>query len=123
VDDRDLPGLVAGASAFAFPSTKEGFGLAAMEALAAGVPLVTRDLPVLREVFGSAARFASTPAGFATALADALDTPDPQRVSAGRDLAASHSWDLAAQRHERVYARFRTHAHAVPDRSPGRRGG
>jgi glycosyltransferase-like protein len=49
VPQDDLPGLVAGAGAFAFPSTKEGFGLAAMEALAAGVPLVTRDLPVLRE--------------------------------------------------------------------------
>lgn len=35
-----LPALVATAGVFAFPSTKEGFGLAAMEALAAGVPLV-----------------------------------------------------------------------------------
>ena len=38
VPDPDLPSLVAAASAFAFPSVKEGFGLAAMEALAAGVP-------------------------------------------------------------------------------------
>ena len=34
---------------FAFPSVTEGFGLAAMEALAAGGPVVTRDLPVLRD--------------------------------------------------------------------------
>jgi glycosyltransferase involved in cell wall biosynthesis len=34
LDAYALPGLVAGAAAFAFPSTKEGFGLAAMEALA-----------------------------------------------------------------------------------------
>ena len=46
-----------------FPSTKEGFGLAAMEALAAGRPVVTRDLPVLREVFGDTVRYASTPDG------------------------------------------------------------
>ena len=39
VDDDELPALVAaGAASFAFLSTKEGFGLAAMEALAAGVP-------------------------------------------------------------------------------------
>ncbi|MDQ2726253.1 MAG: MSMEG_0565 family glycosyltransferase, partial [Actinomycetota bacterium] len=48
----DLPALVAGAAVFALASTKEGFGLAAMEALAAGVPVVLRDLPVLRQVFG-----------------------------------------------------------------------
>ncbi|KQW09160.1 glycosyltransferase [Streptomyces sp. Root369] len=50
--DDELPALVAAADAFAFPSFKEGFGLAAMEALVSGVPLVVRDLPVLHEVFG-----------------------------------------------------------------------
>ncbi|WP_226357977.1 MSMEG_0565 family glycosyltransferase [Pseudonocardia sp. ICBG601] len=106
VDDDALPGLVAGAAAFAFPSAKEGFGLAAMEALAAGVPLVTRDLPVLREVFGDAARFARDPAGFAAALADALAVPDPRRAAAGRTLAAAHTWTAAADRHAGLY---RTH--------------
>ena len=43
--------------------TKEGFGLAAMEALAAGVPVVARDLPVLREVLGDTALFAESTAG------------------------------------------------------------
>lgn len=108
VEDDALPGLVAGASAFAFCSTKEGFGLAAMEALAAGVPLVARDLPVLREVFGPAARFASEPSGFAAALADALAAPDRERERAGRTLAASHTWDAAAMRHERLYRSHRT---------------
>lgn len=51
VPHADLPALVAAADVLAFPSTKEGFGLAAMEPLAAGVPVVTRELPVLREVF------------------------------------------------------------------------
>lgn len=96
---RRAPGLMAGAAAFAFPSAKEGFGLAAMEALAAGVPLVTRDLPVLREVFGDAARFARDPAGFAAALTDALAVPDPRRAAAGRALAAAHTWSTAADRH------------------------
>ncbi|MFI7037336.1 MSMEG_0565 family glycosyltransferase [Microbispora rosea] len=103
VADADLPPLVAGAAAFAFPSVKEGFGLAAMEALAAGVPLVMRDLPVLREVFGSAARFAVSPAGLAAELADALSADDPGRRTAGRAVAVRHTWRAAAERHIALY--------------------
>lgn len=36
---------------FCFPSQWEGYGLAAVEAAAAGLPLVVSDLPVLRELF------------------------------------------------------------------------
>jgi glycosyltransferase-like protein len=107
VPQPELPSLVAAAGAFAFPSTKEGFGLAAMEALAAGVPVVTRDLPVLREVFGSAAAFATDVAGLATALDTALAAPDPTRAAAGRALAATYSWDTAASAHLALYRRPR----------------
>ncbi|MDT3397113.1 MSMEG_0565 family glycosyltransferase [Streptomyces sp. B1866] len=103
VADDALPALVAAAGAFAFPSVKEGFGLAAMEALAAGVPLVVRDLPVLREVFGPAAGFAATPAALADGLARALAGPDPARRAAGRELAARHTWRAAAERHVAFY--------------------
>jgi glycosyltransferase-like protein len=103
VPDDTLPSLVAAADAFAFPSVKEGFGLAAMEALAAGVPLVVRDLPVLREVFGAAARFATTPAAFVAELGDELTAHDPARQAAGRRLAARHTWNAAAHRHLDFY--------------------
>jgi glycosyltransferase-like protein len=103
VPDDGLPPLVAAADAFAFPSLKEGFGLAAMEALAASVPLVVRDLPVLRQVFGPAARFAVTAHDLATELGHALTTDDPARQSAGRELAARHTWSAAAERHIALY--------------------
>lgn len=106
VEHGELPTLVAAAGAFAFPSTKEGFGLAAMEALAAGVPLVTSDLPVLREVFSGAARFASGTDGLADALESALTEPDPARVEAGRALAARHTWSAAAKAHVALYERL-----------------
>ncbi|MBR7827206.1 MSMEG_0565 family glycosyltransferase [Actinospica sp. MGRD01-02] len=115
VPDDELPALVAGADAFAFPSTKEGFGLAAMEALAAGTPLVVRDLPVLREVFADAARFAATVDDFAAELHDALAVEDPTKRDAGRILAARHTWTAAAHRHLDFY---RTLADGVGRGSP-----
>jgi glycosyltransferase-like protein len=100
VDDSRLPTLVAAAEAFAFPSVKEGFGLAPMEALAAGVPLTVSDLPVFHEVFGSAAAYAATP----TELATALTTPtDADRRAAGQTLAASYTWKAAAEAHLAFY--------------------
>lgn len=121
VDDDELPGLLAGAAAFAFPSTKEGFGLAAMEALAAGVPLVARDLPVLREVFAGTARFAAGPAGFAAAISDAAAHPAPERARAGRDLAAAHSWTTAAARHAELYTGYLVDEVPHARRRPGSR--
>ncbi|MEW2503890.1 MSMEG_0565 family glycosyltransferase [Amycolatopsis sp. NPDC047767] len=102
VEHDVLPSLVRSAAVFAFPSTKEGFGLAAMEALAAGVPLVTRDLPVLREVFGGVARFASTPHGFAASIRAALDSGTEDRA-AGVALAERHTWAAAARAHLQLY--------------------
>jgi glycosyltransferase-like protein len=98
----ELPPLVAAADVFCFPSIKEGFGLAAMEALAAGVPVVTRDLPVLREVFRDAVRFGGDPAGFADQMVAALRSPDSHR-SAGQALAAQYTWDAAAAAHVHCY--------------------
>ncbi len=105
VDHEALPALVAAADVFAFPSTKEGFGLAAMEALAAGVPLVCRDLPVLREVFDGAAGFGRDVAGLASALLTGITEPDPERIEAGRRLAADHTWEAAATAHLALYQR------------------
>ncbi|GAA3583255.1 MSMEG_0565 family glycosyltransferase [Amycolatopsis ultiminotia] len=97
----ELPSLMRSAAVFAFPSTREGFGLAAMEALAAGVPVVTRDLPVLREIFGAVAHFAKDPAGLAEAMRVALSAPrDP---AAGQALAARYTWDAAARAHLQLY--------------------
>ena len=107
VDDDELPSLVAASSVFAFPSTKEGFGLAAMEALAAGRPVVARDLPVLREVFGDTVGYGATPAHMAALMADAMESGADPRP--GRALATSLTWSAAANRHLDFYE-----AHPTP---------
>lgn len=101
VDNDELPFLVAQASVLPFFSTKEGFGLAAMEALAAGTPVVARDLPVLREVFGNAVTYASEPEGMAHELAQAIDVVHDGED--GRALARSLTWDEAARSHLDFY--------------------
>lgn len=104
VDDAELPALVAACDVFVLASVKEGFGLAAMEALAARRPVVLSELPVFREVFGEAALLGAGPEGLARAIESAVDTPpDP---APGASLAAAHTWDKAAAEHLRLYERL-----------------
>lgn len=98
VDDALLPGLYAGAAAFVLPSLYEGFGLTALEALAAGVPVVAADRGALPEVCGAAARLVDpTDAdAVADALEAVLDDPAPWQA-AGPAQAAPLTWDATAR--------------------------
>jgi alpha-1,3-rhamnosyl/mannosyltransferase len=55
VPGRDLPMLYSAARAFVFPSTYEGFGLPALEAMASGTPVICSDASSLPEVVGDCA--------------------------------------------------------------------
>ncbi len=54
VEDGDLSALFWGATAFVFPSLKEGFGLPALEAMACGCPVISSNLSAMPEVIGEA---------------------------------------------------------------------
>lgn len=109
VPEHDMAAWYAAADVLAFPSVKEGFGLAVLEAMSAGVPVVTSDLPVFREYLVPGRDALLVPVGDVAALAAALqaaltDAPLRQRlVAAGRLVAERYSWDSSARRHLEVY--------------------
>jgi glycosyltransferase-like protein len=110
VPDDELPGWYAAADVLAFPSTKEGWGLAVLEAMSAGLPVVASDLPVFLEYVRPGTDAVIVPVGDAAALskalADVLDNPSlAARLSAaGLALAGRFSWQRSAREHQAVYA-------------------
>lgn len=79
-----LTDLVGRAAIFASPSLYEPFGLAALEAAAAGAALLLADIPTYRELWGGVASFADgrDPAAFASAAA-ALMVDEQKRAELG----------------------------------------
>ena len=100
VPDELLPGLYAGAEAFALPSLYEGFGLPVLEAMASGTPVVATDATALPETCGGAALLVPPDGDAFRAALTALvgDGSERKRLrAAGRRRAAGFSWDATAR--------------------------
>ncbi|WP_318241596.1 glycosyltransferase family 4 protein [Cellulomonas avistercoris] len=100
VSRDDLHALLAGATAFVFPSLSEGFGFPVLEAMAHGTPVVTSRATACAEVLGDTGVLVDPldvddiARGILTALG-----PDGARMRvAGRARAATYTWDTAAER-------------------------
>ena len=111
-EPEEIEGLFRAADAFAFPSVKEGFGLAALEALAAELPLVASDLDVFRSFLTDGESALLTPTGDARALSRALARVAADRGlctrlrAGGRGVVREYTWEAAAAAHERAYEAF-----------------
>jgi glycosyltransferase involved in cell wall biosynthesis len=107
VDDAAREALYAGARLLVLPSLDEGFGLPVLEAMSAGIPVLTSNRGALPEVVGEAGLTIdpNDAEGFADALVQlttdaAMAT---ERAIRGLEHARSFSWDTAALRLRDAY--------------------
>jgi glycosyltransferase involved in cell wall biosynthesis len=102
IPEEHLPGLTAGAVVFAYPSLYEGFGFPVVQAMAAGVPVLTSNVSSLPEVAGEAAVLIDPQS--TVELRDAIErlllSPGEreQRAALGRTRARQFTWDECARR-------------------------
>ncbi|HEY3093299.1 MAG TPA: glycosyltransferase family 1 protein [Vicinamibacterales bacterium] len=107
VPDNKREDLYRSARVLVLPSLDEGFGLPALEAMSAGVPVIVSSRGSLPEVVGGAG--AQVDPSDVPALADALDRAAVdeqwalQAASAGLERARAFTWTESAQTLHRAY--------------------
>ncbi|MBN1323077.1 MAG: glycosyltransferase family 4 protein [Methanotrichaceae archaeon] len=106
LDFRDLISLMKASSLFVLPSTREGFGMAALEAFACGLPVVTVDHPMnaaldlIDRNYGLVSPPEASP--LARAISLGLDRAGGMRESC-RERARSYDWDPISLQLEGIY--------------------
>jgi glycosyltransferase involved in cell wall biosynthesis len=103
----DLAALLRESAALVHPALHEGFGLTALEAMHAGVPVIAARSPGISETCAEAALYVDPhdADGLAHALARVAADP-PLRATlaaAGRERAAAFSWRTSARAHIEAY--------------------
>lgn len=105
----DIDELYRAASALAFPSLHEGFGLPVLEAMSRGCPVIAADATALPEVVDGAGLLvpASDPDRWSEAMARVLDDPAlaTSLIEAGYERALNYDWTVAATVLAEVYRR------------------
>jgi len=100
VPEEELPGLIAGATVFVYPSLYEGFGFPVAQAMAAGTPVLTSNNSCLPEIVGDAAILVDpkSRAEIAASLTRMLETESllASLAAHGRKRAELFHWEKCA---------------------------
>ncbi|GGN36958.1 alpha-1,6-mannosyltransferase [Actinoplanes campanulatus] len=110
ISDRSaVAALLASADVALSPGPVETFGLAALEAMACGTPVVVNEQSALPEVVGGGGiAAAGTAEAFADAVSRLMERPRVERRGAAREQAEQYGWPKAVagflQAHEAVPA-------------------
>jgi glycosyltransferase involved in cell wall biosynthesis len=103
---EDLSGFLGGATAVAYPTYGEGFGLPVLEGMACGTPVLTTRRLSIPEVGGDAVAYCETDAAsIAAGLRNLLDDEPLRRrlARAGRKRSTEFTWQASAQSHLAAY--------------------
>jgi glycosyltransferase involved in cell wall biosynthesis len=103
VAEDELPGLMAGASAFIYPSLYEGFGFPVAQAMAAGVPVITSNTSCLPEVAGEGALLVDPKSAeeIKAAMEKLVTSPDLREKLRTAGVARARSeyrWEICARK-------------------------
>jgi len=105
-DPATVIGFMKSSGVFVSPSIREGFGMAALEAMACGTPVVTVDHPrnAVRELVNPTTGLVAslTPEDLGEKILDCLE--DPSHFRAGcTAMAAAYDWEAIVPRVEKFY--------------------
>lgn len=107
LSDEQLGEYYARASIFVFPSLDEGFGMPVLEAMAAGVPVISSNTSAMPEVCGDAAELVDPRSEdqLSAALAGLADDENRREELARRGVrrAAQFRWEDAVEKTLAVY--------------------